>query len=173
MRRDPNQLDLFARPEGGILPALTIWAPWSELIVRGAKRCETRSWPAPHRVIGERMGIHAAGRMPVATDVSPLERVAIEGALELPQARWRQLPRSALVATVRVQGVYQILEVRDGWAIIGQTREGSAPAKRLWIRDETTFGDFTGGRWIWHFADLTTFRAIPMPGTQGIWLARL
>lgn len=41
------------------IPALTVWQPWATLIAAGAKPFEFRSWPAPARLIGKRIAIHA------------------------------------------------------------------------------------------------------------------
>jgi hypothetical protein len=53
--------------------ALSLWQPWASLIapparadddrpVVGGKRVETRGWPAPRWLIGERIAIHASKR---------------------------------------------------------------------------------------------------------------
>jgi activating signal cointegrator 1 len=42
------------------IPALSLHQPWASLIAIGAKRFETRSWPAPKAMIGRRIAIHAA-----------------------------------------------------------------------------------------------------------------
>ncbi len=41
------------------MKALPLWQPWATLVALGAKRIETRSWPAPRWVLGERIAIHA------------------------------------------------------------------------------------------------------------------
>jgi hypothetical protein len=47
--------------------ALTILQPWASLIVLGLKTFVGRYEPAPGRVIGERIVIHAAARYPHRT----------------------------------------------------------------------------------------------------------
>lgn len=44
------------------MKALTIWQPWASLILVGAKPYEFRSWPAPKRIVGRRIAIHAGAR---------------------------------------------------------------------------------------------------------------
>lgn len=39
------------------MKVISIWQPFASLIVKGCKTFETRSWPAPASVIGERIGI--------------------------------------------------------------------------------------------------------------------
>lgn len=41
------------------MKALPLWQPWAQLVVIGAKRVETRHWPAPNYVVGQRVAIHA------------------------------------------------------------------------------------------------------------------
>jgi hypothetical protein len=43
-------------------PALTVYQPWASLIAAGAKPYEWRGWPAPSRMIGRRIAIHASAR---------------------------------------------------------------------------------------------------------------
>jgi len=45
-----------------VFPAITIWQPWATLIAEGAKVFEFRSWPAPARLHGRRIAIHAGAR---------------------------------------------------------------------------------------------------------------
>lgn len=52
---------------GTMLPAITLWQPWATLIAAGAKPFEFRSWPAPRRLWGKRVAIHAGAR-PVRRD---------------------------------------------------------------------------------------------------------
>lgn len=42
--------------------ALTVWQPFASLIVNGCKTFETRTWPAPQALIGQRIAISAAAR---------------------------------------------------------------------------------------------------------------
>lgn len=46
------------------LPIVTLHQPWAHAIVARQKHIETRSWPAPATILGERIGIHAAARKP-------------------------------------------------------------------------------------------------------------
>ena len=51
-------------------PALTIWQPWASLIAAGAKPYEWRGWPAPRRLIGQRIAVHAGARKVVVGEIS-------------------------------------------------------------------------------------------------------
>src|SRR4051812_43017813 len=41
------------------MKALSVWQPWASLIMSGHKRIETRSWPAPYSIRGQRIAIAA------------------------------------------------------------------------------------------------------------------
>lgn len=41
------------------MKALTICQPYADQIVKGEKVIENRSWPAPRRLVGQRIAIHA------------------------------------------------------------------------------------------------------------------
>ena len=45
-----------------LLPAITLWDPWASLVAAGAPPCEVRKWPAPPRLWGKRIAIHAGAR---------------------------------------------------------------------------------------------------------------
>jgi hypothetical protein len=44
------------------MPAIALWQPWSTLVAYQVKRFEFRSWPAPARLWGKRIAIHASAR---------------------------------------------------------------------------------------------------------------
>jgi len=43
--------------------AITLWQPWATAMAAGFKTIETRPWPAPKNLIGQRIAIHAAKRL--------------------------------------------------------------------------------------------------------------
>ncbi len=43
--------------------AITLHQPWASLITLGVKTVETRSWPAPERLLGQTIAIHAGKRV--------------------------------------------------------------------------------------------------------------
>lgn len=65
------------------IDCITIYQPWSELIAAGLKPWEFRGWAAPARLIGKRIGIHAAGR--------PMRRSEVQELMsKLEGGRWRE-----------------------------------------------------------------------------------
>ncbi|MCY4560236.1 MAG: ASCH domain-containing protein [Chloroflexi bacterium] len=43
--------------------AITLHQPWASLIALGLKTVETRSWPAPARLVGQTVAVHAGKRV--------------------------------------------------------------------------------------------------------------
>ena len=58
----------IAAPEREVMRALTLDQPWVQLMAWGLKNIETRSWPAPRILIGQRIAIHAGKRKPRPTE---------------------------------------------------------------------------------------------------------
>ncbi len=52
--------------------ALTLWQPWATLVAEGLKPFEFRSWPAPSRLIGQRIAIHAGARSMRPNEINDL-----------------------------------------------------------------------------------------------------
>ena len=46
------------------MKAITLWQPWASLVALQIKTIETRSWPAPKALIGQRIAIHASKKQP-------------------------------------------------------------------------------------------------------------
>lgn len=130
------------------MKALSLWQPWASLVACGAKTIETRHWPAPAMMIGERIAIHAAKRtthLELAT-LDPRAARALAGALPL--------PLGCIICTVVIESTREItIEHR---MILAQYRP-----------DELAFGDFTRGRYAWQLAHLELVAPpIPTVGRQ-------
>ena len=50
-------------PDADPMYAITLHQPWASLIALGLKTVETRSWPAPARLVGQRIAVHAGKRL--------------------------------------------------------------------------------------------------------------
>jgi hypothetical protein len=84
LREALNYLKGAAPALGGVeLSAITIWQPWASLITIGAKPFEFRSWPAPNRLIGQRIAIQAGARAANKDEVRDL-------ILRLQSSYWRE-----------------------------------------------------------------------------------
>lgn len=147
--------------------ALTIIQPWAELIVRGPKRYENRTWEPPRTLVGGYLAIHAGkavdgdswgGAIDTARDahlVATLPVLAGLMALPAPEpgdrfARQRErryveraCPYSAIVGVARLAGVARAMPVpHDPW----------------W------FGPVG-----WRLDDVVAFDPVPCRGAQGLW----
>lgn len=127
---------------------LPLWQPWCSLVAIGAKRIETRHWPAPASLVGQRIGIHAAktrAHLPIA-HTEPFARHLLAAG---------ELPLGAVVATAVIDRCTQITE-----------RGARELAARL--PDEHDFGLYTPGRFAWVMRDiLPVSPPIPFRGSQG------
>lgn len=94
------------------MKALTIWQPWTSLIVEGFKPREFRPWAAPASIVGQRIVLHAAKRPIKAGELRGIMDYACsrEGRLDgidprsmdLLERAWRreiELPMSAGLGT--------------------------------------------------------------------------
>lgn len=131
------------------MKALPLWQPWASLVAVGAKNIETRHWPAPATMVGQRIAIHATK----TTDHLQLARVApFSDYLPAPEL----LPLGALIATVVVDRSRRI------------TAESAALLEAM-NPHEFAFGNYAEGRYAWVLRDAQTLAApIPWRGSQGI-----
>jgi hypothetical protein len=131
------------------MKALSLWQPWATLVAIGAKRIETRHWPAPHWLIGQRIAIHATKttrhlwlceQEPFAAYVRSAER----------------LPLGAVIATVVLDRCTEI------------TTASAAELEQRSLH-EHAFGDYAAGRHAWLLHDVQPVAPpLPVTGRQGI-----
>lgn len=133
------------------LPAISLWQPWASLLFTDppAKIHETRHWPAPFRLLGARIAIHAAMRLP------QVEPELAELCADRFGADWRRtLPRGAIVGTAILTRCTRMGPRHD-------QAQPASPADRL-------CGDWTDDRWAWRLTDRKPLASpIVMPGRQG------
>lgn len=151
------------------MKALSLWQPHASLIfipapgwVGMVKPWETRGWPAPRWLIGDRLAIHAAK---ATDDISLIRgyfdyrrRVGQDPTLEpfIPAlsaggfTSLDQLPLGCLLGTVRVVACHDC----NTWQPNGPSAE---------------FGDFGEDRFAWELADAQLLpKPIPYRGRQGL-----
>lgn len=131
--------------------ALTLHQPFASLVMRRIKRTETRSWAAPDTVIGNRIAIHAARRVPI--DVDPLvEKICREWLGE----NWAlEVPLGCLLGTVRVDRCERM-------PIVGP---------KSW--QDRACGIWKLGRFGWDLSDPIRFAdPVPCRGYQRLWRVR-
>lgn len=131
--------------------ALPLWQPWATLIALGHKRIETRSWPPPARLVGNRIAIHACkGGLSKRAEAETLalpEFAVLDGV---------ELPRGAIVATAKL---IRFREFDLEWVAELESRRPF----------EVAFGDYTTGRYGWIFDQVRALREpVPATGSQGV-----
>lgn len=155
------------------MKALTIWQPWATLLMMQphVKRFETRSWAPPASLIGKRVALHAAARKPV-TDLDSETLVAMAALIGNPCEWGKQLPTGACLGTATLAGAYRVARNEAGLALTwGERVPGSGDADGALLGlSESRFGDYSTGRWLWHFTDKQEFpEPIRTKGMQGLW----
>lgn len=165
--------------------AITLHQPWASLIAIGAKTFETRSFPPPAKLIGQRIAIHAAVR-PALRMFQHLDehdqqtRDAIIDALlraeETYMKTWDELPHGAVICTAVLTGAYQCAwtqtHLSSGMPLshaLTHISEHRGPYIGSTLNTDP-FGDYSRGRWAWSLTDVQPLAApIPAKGKQGWW----
>jgi hypothetical protein len=147
------------------MKAISLHAPWATLVALGVKRYETRSWPAPASVIGQRVAIHQAVRQPdLGLDLGPW-RVVDAGQRD--PVLWNRdtgeqavLPLGQVACTAIVGP-----SIRCGNATL-DTGFIQLDAGLLDVQDQLPYGDFSPGRWAWELTDIDT--TVTCPDCKGV-----
>lgn len=138
------------------MKAITIWQPWAELIIRGHKTLETRSWATSYTGI---IAIHAGKYRKLPHEIYEQIAEAIGIAPEKYDTSW-------------LHTLEQGIPVRRFGAVLGTAIMGEALPTTLKIAShkEKALGDFAHGRYAW---PLQGVRPLDFPiqatGKQGIW----
>lgn len=142
------------------MKALTIWQPWASLLIEGAKVHEFRNWQPPKSLIGQRIAIHAAKRIPLVSELRDLHLdIAYEAADGLYQD---DALASKLLLNFFHRPERMPLSAVIGTAILGDLR----PATDIF----TSRGHDAPELWAWPLTETEKFRRpIPARGAQGFW----
>lgn len=136
------------------LKVISVWNPYAMLLVHGIKFNETRGWPAPPLLIGQRIGI-ASTKI-----IKPDQRRAYAdpvfqkfyAATGLPPLE--ELPNGYLLGTVQLHSCEMITDEDFGDI----------------TEEEKAFGWYEKGRWAWR---MRYPHLLPVPlkvrGGQGVW----
>lgn len=141
------------------MKAISIWQPHASLIIGGIKRYETRSWPAPHSLVGQRIAIHAAKK---TDDLKELTEYISEDDDGGPVDPVWEAFRHAL----KGMGFVNSMEMPRGCLLGTAILSASLPTEI--IAAPGAFGDFSPGRFAWHLRDIRALpEPIPFRGMQG------
>ena len=134
------------------MKALTLHQPWASLIADGRKAIETRSWPPPRGLIGDRIAIHAGKRVDV-----PLSEKWFPG---------DTVPLGAIICTARIDDFAHVEKRGAQWQTLAWWY-GRREFDRVPI-DE--FGDFSLGRFLWKLAAVQAVSpVVHVSGRQRLW----
>jgi hypothetical protein len=146
--------------------ALTVWAPWSSLIIEGWKAYEFRGWDYRRRrpdLVGRRIAIHAGARPVKSREVADL---LIR--LERKKSRVSEAAVPFLEEVFVRPGLAPLAAVL-GTAVIGEPIE----CRTLFGPGKLTYPDsdrMAPEAWAWPLSDIERFPVpVPARGAQGFW----
>ena len=108
--------------------AIALHQPWASVIALGIKTVETRSWPAPARLMGQTVVVHA-GKRAVRKPCGPIERESVR----LGEDWNRTIPADAALA-------HNVLKMVQGDLLSG------VPSAGLLVSSDTRPFPFRNGR---------------------------
>jgi hypothetical protein len=154
--------------------AISLWQPWASLVAIGAKRIETRHWPVPQHILGQRIAIHAAKRW-TQEEAALLTQEPFRSVLERnfgimaeDTRLFREvLPFGAVIATATLT---------ECLSTNGTRRDG--PKYADWVHNlsvtEEAFGNYGPDRFGWVLQNIIALpEPIPFKGAQGFFEAPL
>lgn len=146
--------------------ALTVWAPWSSLIIAGWKRYEFRRWDYRLRrpdLVGRRIAIHAGAR-----PVRNREVLDLLDRLNRKQSRVSEAAFPFLVQLTLIPGLAPRGAVL-GTAVLGEPLE----CRTLFGAGVLSYPDsdrVEHQAWAWPLTDIDRFDVpVPARGAQGFW----
>ena len=141
--------------------------PWASLISLGIKTVETRSWPAPARLVGQTIAIHAGKRVVRKSGVT----VENQMRARLGEDWHRTIPAGAVLAIAVLAGMGSgdYVDLQTGYAVHDLSTEDGC-AVGLGQTRVDPWGDFSPGRWLWFLADVEALaNPVPAIGHQSCW----
>jgi hypothetical protein len=170
-RRDATPIEHLPQPapvDDDTYPAITVWQPWAMLISGGAKPFEFRHWPAPKRLWGRRVAIHAGARPARQSEIRDL-------LLTLQSSYWRDaaLDRDPAIKILeRALLAPRSLPHRAVLclATLGQPIRNNELSAALGVPcvHDSDRGEHTN--WGWPLTDIEPLQPfVPATGAQGWW----
>jgi len=127
---------------------LTLWEPWASLMAYGVKETETRSWRTSYR---GRVAIHAAQ---YSKEIGRTAELFAGGGKGWIGDKLAKRPR-------KDWALGYVIAVGDLFAIHPTSQALVTPRERL-------LGDYTAGRYAWHFRDVVRIDPRKWKGAQGL-----
>ncbi len=156
---------------GTTLPAITLWQPWATLIAAGAKPFEFRSWPAPRRLWGKRVAIHAGAR-PVRRDELQELLLRLHGQDALETGLLPHLAIEVLERALTAPGALPRSSVLC-LATLGEPVRGATLAAKLGLSGVNDSDRIVHSHWGWPMTEVEPLLPfVPARGAQGWWAWR-
>lgn len=141
------------------MKALSLWQPHASLVVSGIKPYETRTWPAPRSIVGQRIWIHAAK---ADKDLIEIAEYYADWKAGAP----KESGMHAYLEAMESMGFGSFRDLPRGCIVGSAVLESSARAETL--IDPGPFGGFSAGRFAWRMTDpVKLAEPIPFRGMQG------
>ncbi len=163
-----------------MMKCISLHQPWASLVVLGAKKFETRSWPTSYR--GPLL-IHAAKKWnpqlqatcfsdPIEGELYDAGHISNDGLGG--KSSWKNpLPFGSIIGGVSLDECYEVVPCQRSPAeaqdpLMDELASASGQRIQLPAGDEWRFGDFGIGRFAWQLSNPRRF-AMPIPfcGRQG------
>lgn len=151
--------------------ALTIWQPWTSLIMVRAKPWEFRGWnfaDKPHlaKLVGQRIVLHAGSRKPSVNDLRDVLYRIEEGESALDPELATPLVSRLLDAVIHKTDMPVPFSAALGTAVLGQPQR-CVDLFRDQVADSSRIDEHM---YAWPLTDVTPFdEPIPAAGAQGFW----
>jgi hypothetical protein len=154
------------------MKTISLWLPWAQFIALKLKKIETRSWPAPAYLIGQRIAIHATKSIPawvrkLLRGFAELLGIEEYGGSWLYNLERGIGPFGKVLATAKLAACIEIIN-KDEFYEMAYADMGT----QWYVIDgnEYHFGDYTPGRWAWILEDIQPLpEPVPAKGMQGLW----
>ncbi|MGH6969098.1 MAG: hypothetical protein ACREEN_08350 [Stellaceae bacterium] len=146
--------------------ALTIWQPWASLIAGGVKPFEFRRRPAPRKLVGQRIVIHAAARPNDLDSVKHIRTHLVAGDWTVIGTEDADAVRKAIrMCHEWESGTPAPLAAGLGTVTLGQSHRGTEL-----YRGRIDDGEIDPDIFAWPMLDPVPFdKPIPAVGMQGFW----
>lgn len=143
------------------MKALSIWQPHASLAAGGLKPYETRSWPAPKYLIGQRIAIHAAKAQSDLVELAEYYRDWRSGEAD------GNDPWFDYIKAIASLGFDSLADLPRGAVVGTAILDASIPTEQL--QDPGPFGNFAPGRYAWRLTEaIALAEPVLFRGQQGI-----
>lgn len=144
---------------------LTVWNPWAELIARGLKTVENRSWPPYEWMLGRYLAIHAS-RAYDDEGAAFMRRMHGRFAVDPPLPAECKL---GVLAVVRLVGWVQRSPEPDQRPRVVRMLDGHAFGAELDQHGHSVDWRWFNGEYGWVLRDVVRFDPVAAIGRQKLW----